>query len=133
MARLIAILVTSLAIATAAAAAPAGPYFFQSGRFSVEPVPMIDLSGTSRREVIDLHWLTWGPAGATATGQYVTNTCTPNCAAGKSTAHPAHLRLSHLVACHGGQVFDHYVVTANRGHVLLAGDFRAIGYLRGCE
>jgi hypothetical protein len=41
----------------------------------------------------DLHWVSWGPAAAFATGIEQVNDCTPNCAMGKFITYPVLVNL----------------------------------------
>ncbi len=45
-------------------------------------------------ELFQIHWETWSPTAATATGASWVNTCEPNCAAAHITRRQAHLTLS---------------------------------------
>jgi hypothetical protein len=59
-----------------------------SGAPSVEPTTIILSCGDGNAIVNELHWTSWTATGATATGQLLTNTCTPTCAAGTFTSVP---------------------------------------------
>lgn len=48
-----------------------------------------------------LHWSTWTATRAAATGVAHQNACTPNCAAGRFHAYPAHVTLTAPRACGG--------------------------------
>ena len=119
-------------VAGASASLQAGPYFVESGHFYIRPTWRIDLSGTGSWYIANSHWLTWGPKGATALTTFCSNTCKPNCAAGRYRTQPARVRLSHLVVCRGKVVFNAFTVSDRAGRGLLSGDFRSIGYLRDC-
>ena len=67
----------------------------------------------------DLHWVSWGPSAAFATGTEQINDCTPNCAAGKFINYPVLVDLWHPEALKGHPGTFYFsratrVYTANR-------------------
>ncbi|MFJ3980021.1 hypothetical protein [Streptomyces sp. NPDC090021] len=51
--------------------------------------------GDGNNRLVDLHWTTWGPQTATATGTDMVNDCRPYCAAGRFRPYPVTVTLSH--------------------------------------
>lgn len=69
----------------------------------VRPASIIIACADANFYVNHLHWKSWGPNTAVASGQAHQNNCTPNCAAGHFHAFPATIRLSHVVTCVKGR------------------------------
>jgi hypothetical protein len=109
-----------------------GPYFVENGRFVTKPTGTIDLSGTDGYEIGSTHWTSWTANNATARTTYYLNLCKPNCARGRYASRPARVRFFRTTPCRGRAVFVNYVVSALDDTGLASGDFRSIGYLRGC-
>ena len=52
------------------------------------PSSFVLACGDGNDALLDLHWVSWGPAAAFATGTEQINNCTPNCAQGKFINYP---------------------------------------------
>jgi hypothetical protein len=57
--------------------------------------------GDGNTVVKGLSWSSFGAAAAQAKGTFVTNTCEPNCAAGKDVSYPVKLKATGSLKCKG--------------------------------
>jgi hypothetical protein len=58
--------------------------------------------GDGNTVVKGLSWSSFGGPTALAKGTFVTNTCEPNCAAGKDVSYPVKLKATGSLKCKGG-------------------------------
>ena len=73
------------------------PYF--------EPSEIVLACGDGNAFLNDLFWTSWTSSGALARGEYVHNTCNPDCAAGTFVSTPATVRLSYPIETAAGEEF----------------------------
>ncbi len=66
-----------------------------SSKAQVRPEEYLLACGDGNNRLVGLHWDTWGPGTATATGTDMVNDCRPYCAAGRFRAYPVTVTLSH--------------------------------------
>jgi hypothetical protein len=71
----------------------------------------IDCGGSSAPFVNDLSWSTWRATYAAGTGEYVVNSCEPDCAAGNTTDYPANIVLSNPGSTTWGTLFTQAKIT----------------------
>jgi hypothetical protein len=60
---------------------------------AARPHTIVIACADANTEVTDLRWTSWGEASAVASGRYVWNDCTPNCAAGHFHSRAVDVRL----------------------------------------
>jgi hypothetical protein len=61
--------------------------------------------GDGNARLSDLIWTSWTSSSATATGQYIRNTCVPSCAQGTFVTSSALIRLAYPIQTGVGQQF----------------------------
>jgi hypothetical protein len=80
----------SAASSTTVSATHTPKYFVADcNQWQVEPSGYIFTCADDGVGLQDLHWTTWSPALASASGTYYENQCTPDCAAGHFLKYPA--------------------------------------------
>ncbi|MFE0578423.1 hypothetical protein [Streptomyces sp. NPDC058874] len=65
-----------------------------SSQGHIRPEEYLLACGDGNNRLVDLHWNTWGPSTATATGTDMVNDCRPYCAAGRFRPYPVTVTLS---------------------------------------
>jgi hypothetical protein len=113
---LIASCVLAAAIAIAAfaiSAAAASPLKITNCNKSASKPKTVTLTcGDGNTYLKGLSWSSFGGATAQGKGTFVTNTCKPNCAAGKNLSYPASLVASGSKKCRkGGSVYGKLTLT----------------------
>jgi hypothetical protein len=74
---------------------------------SSRPATLTLTCGDGNTVLSKLRWSSFGGATASAKGTFETNTCTPNCAAGKVVRYPATATAGDPRSCKGGlRVYD---------------------------
>lgn len=79
--------------------------------FLEKPTSMTLSCADSNESLDGLAWSGWGQERATATGQIVTNTCTPNCAQGKLERFPVQVTADRLSRREASQIYTTVTVT----------------------
>jgi len=72
---------------------------------AVKPATIVLACGDANASLSDLNWTSWTSSSATATGQYVRNTCVPNCAQGTFVTSVALIRLAYPIQTGVGPQF----------------------------
>jgi hypothetical protein len=72
---------------------------------SVRPSGIVLACADGNASLSHLVWSSWTLSAATATGVYVHNTCSPNCAQGKFVSTPATVRLDYPIRTSAGVEF----------------------------
>ena len=99
-----AILVAAFATATSASSTLKITNCFKA---SSRPTTLTLTCGDGNTALSKLRWQSFGGASASAKGTFETNTCTPNCAAGKVVRYPAAVTASDPRSCKAGlRVYD---------------------------
>ena len=88
----------------------------KDGKSGIEP-STIGISCDSTVELRDAHWTTWNSSSAQGSGQLVQNSCTPDCATGKSQVTIAKIRFDKPVKLSCGEFWTEAVFTYGNGKV----------------
>ncbi len=73
---------------------------------AVEPLSIVLACGDGNASLTNLVWSSWTASTASATGNYIHNTCIPNCAEGTFVSVPASVELSYPIETGAGREFS---------------------------
>jgi hypothetical protein len=80
--------------AYAAQKSPTPVFAVNCGTLSIKPTTLTASCPNPRVNINQISWDTWGKNGATGTGIYSANNCTPSCAAGIWSSVPVYIKLA---------------------------------------
>jgi hypothetical protein len=97
-----ALLTVALVAAFGVSAFAAAPLKISNCNKAVSSPKLVTLTCADGNTVVKgLSWSSFGAATAQAKGTFVTNTCEPNCAAGKDVSYPVKLKATGSIKCKG--------------------------------
>jgi hypothetical protein len=94
--------VALVAVFSISASATAPLKLTNCNRAVARPTLLTLTCGDGNTVLKGLRWSSFGGPSARATATFVTNTCTPNCAAGKDVSYPARVQVTSPRTCKGG-------------------------------
>jgi hypothetical protein len=98
-----ALLAAAILAAGVMAASAASPVKISNcNKASSRPKLLTLTCGDGNTVLKGLKWSSFGGASGQAKGTFVTNTCEPNCAAGKDVSYPVTAKATSPIACKGG-------------------------------
>jgi hypothetical protein len=108
-----ALLAAALVIAAfAMSASAAAPLKITNcNRSQSKPKTVVLTCGDANTALKNVSWSSFGASTAKGTGTFVTNTCEPNCAAGKNVSYPVSVVATGSKKCKGGAVYSKLSLT----------------------